>query len=92
MYASGQTQRSKLAFAMLKVFVPGEWYLTVFCSGCKRRIPVLKDRSEGASDLAGEYHLTCPHCHHSGSYDRDRFQHYRHPDELTFNLEPPKPE
>jgi DNA-directed RNA polymerase subunit RPC12/RpoP len=74
------------------MFVPGEWYLTVFCSGCKKRIPVFHEHSEASSDLAVGYDVTCPHCHHSGSYDRDKVQHYRHPDELPFNLEPPQPE
>ena len=92
MYASVQTLRSKLGFVMLIVFVPGEQYLTVFCSGCKKRIPVVHDLSEDASERAGGYNLTCPHCHHSATYDGERVHQYRHPDELTFKLEPPDPE
>ncbi len=70
---------------MLTLFNPGGWYLTVFCAGCKQRIPVSSDMSEGKSLIAGGYDLACPKCHHHGSYNRDQVQHYQHPHELLFS-------
>ena len=68
---------------MLTVFIPGEWYLTVFCAGCKQRVPVFYDMSQGKSFIAGGYDLTCPKCGHAGSYPREQVEHYQHPDDLT---------
>lgn len=58
---------------------PGKWYLVVTCSHCQVRQPLLRDLSEGKSEIKATYRWKCPHCGHYGAYDSDKVERYQHP-------------
>lgn len=74
---------------MLTSFTPGEWYLTVICLGCKKRIPAVHDLTKGESEIVGGYVLTCSACGHKDAYSREDVEHYQHPaDSMASNQSP----
>ena len=66
---------------------PGKWYLVVTCSHCQVRQPLLRDLSEGKSEIKATYRWRCPHCGHYGSYESDKVERYQHPVSKPANAE-----
>jgi hypothetical protein len=64
-------------------FVPGEWYFLITCRNCKKKISLFHDLSSGTSTFKATYKWTCPACHHTGEYDTDTLERYRHPESKT---------
>lgn len=59
--------------------LPGKWYLVVTCVHCQVRQPLLRDLSEGKSQIKATYQWTCPHCGHTDQYESDKLERYQHP-------------
>jgi len=63
----------------LHVCEPGEWYLVVSCKNCGTRGPILRDLSEGHSEIIAVYTWRCPVCDHVDQYDSEEIERYQHP-------------
>ena len=56
---------------------PGEWYISVVCEVCKRRVLLFRDLSKGKSKVEKSWiSLKCPECHQNTS---SQIEHYLEP-------------
>ncbi len=54
---------------------PGEWYISVLCKHCLRRILLFYDLSKGKSELReSKLKIICPNCNIEGSYQAEHYQ------------------
>jgi len=58
---------------------PGEWYLVVACVHCNTRGPLLRDLSQGRSEIFATYTWFCPICGQVNQYEPQDIERYKHP-------------
>jgi hypothetical protein len=57
---------------------PGEWYLLVVCQNCQARHSLFHDLTKGEGRIVATYRWTCPDCKHTGEYESEKLERYRH--------------
>jgi DNA-directed RNA polymerase subunit RPC12/RpoP len=62
----------------MRTLIPGEWYLTFVCNGCKSKQVLFPDLSNGTSNIRATYSVACHTCGHKDAYESEAIERYQH--------------